>query len=86
METETIRERIERYKIRAELFLKNNIKAFIKDVQDNYYFCNILKVNGGDSISIKHFKGKRKDIEKEIYFVDIVKFVEYKDLEEINNG
>ena len=84
MDTETIREKIERYKIKADLFLKNNLKAFIIDIQDNYYFCNVIKVNE-DSINIKNFNGRREDIEEEIYFVDIIKFVGYKDLEDLNN-
>lgn len=85
MNTETIKERIERYKIKAEVFLENNIKAFIVDVEDTYYFCNIIFV-GDKKIYIQHFKGKKKDEKERLFYVDIVKLVEYKDKEEVRNN
>ena len=78
METESIKKEIERYKIKAELFLKDNIKAFIKDTSDNYYFCHIIFA-GEDCIHVQHFKGKKKLEKERIFYVDIIKFVEYDD-------
>jgi len=43
MENE-IRNKIERWTIKAEAFLKNNTKAFIVDINNTYYFCDILFV------------------------------------------
>ena len=63
-----IRETIERFKIKAEDFLKNNIKAFIIDVNDTYYFCDIILV-GDEGVYIQNFKGVRKG-EKERIFQD----------------
>ena len=37
MDTETKKEK-------AIIFLKNNIRAFIKDSYDNYYFCDIKEI------------------------------------------
>ena len=39
---EGVRQKVERLKGKAELFLNNNIPVFIKDVNDNYYFCKII--------------------------------------------
>ena len=78
METESIKEKIERYKIKADLFLKSKIKTFIKDTLDNYYFCYIIFA-GDECIYVQHFKGKKKYEKERIFYVDIVKFVEYKE-------
>ena len=73
---EKIKDKVERFKAKAELFLKKDIKAFITDVYDNYYFCKILIV-GEDYLYIQHFTGK-KELEKErILWLDIIKFEEY---------
>lgn len=75
---EGIRQKIERWKIKAEVFLKNNTKAFIVDVEDHYHWCHILKVNE-DSVEIKNFTGARKLEEERIYWSDVVKFEEYRE-------
>ena len=77
-----IRETIERWKIKAEGFLKENIKAFIVDTNDTYYFCYIIFVGEG-SVEIQHFKGDKKFEKERLYWPDIVKFEEYKDREEM---
>jgi hypothetical protein len=50
----TVTEKIERWKATAEIFLKNNIKVFIKDIENNFYFGDILFV-GDDLIEIECF-------------------------------
>jgi len=75
-----LREKIERWKIKAEDFLKENVKAFIVDINDTYYFCNIIFV-GDICIHIQHFKGNKKFEKERIYWADIVKFEEYKEKE-----
>jgi len=75
-----IRETIERFKIKAEDFLKNNIKAFIIDVNDTYYFCDIILV-GDEGVYIQNFKGVRKGEKERIFWADIVKFEGYKEKE-----
>ena len=54
MNTENVKEKIERIKILSTLFLKDNIKVFIKDIYHSYYFGNIVLIND-DSIIIKCF-------------------------------
>ena len=36
-----LRDKLERFKIKAEEFLKDDVKAFITDVNDTYFFCDI---------------------------------------------
>ena len=78
MESETITEKVERFKAKAELFLKNDIKVFITDIYENYFFCDILLV-GEDHILVKGFKGKRKLEKDRILWFDVVKLEEYKE-------
>jgi len=74
-------EKIERLKGKAEIFLKNNTKAFIIDTADNYYFCYILLV-GEDYLYVQHFTGKKKGEKERIVWFDIIKFEEYQEKEE----
>lgn len=73
---EGIRQRIERWKVIAEIFLKNKTKAFIIDIKNDYHWCYITKVNE-DDIEIKNFDGSRKYEEERIYWAEIFKFDEY---------
>ena len=82
MTTETVTEKIERLKLKAELFLKNDIKAFVKDVYNNYHFCKI-KFIGEDWLLIQFFKGLRQGEKLRIFWPDIVDIKEYKEKEEL---
>jgi len=73
---EDIRETIERNKIKADGFLINNIKAFIIDINDEWFFCDIIE-NNNLKITFKPFKGNHKDESVERYWADIIKFEEY---------
>jgi len=75
-----LREQIERLRIKAEEFLKENIKVFIIDVKDNYYFCDILFV-GENYLTVKGFKGVRKYETDRIWWADVVKLEPYKNKE-----
>lgn len=73
-------EKIERFKLKSENFLKNNIKVFIIDINDQYYFSDILFV--GDSyIIVRDFKGSRKYEKSRLLWVDIVRIEPYKNKE-----
>jgi len=78
MATETATERIERLKLKAELFLKEDIRAFIKDVYDNYHFCDISLV-GENWLLIQHFKGSREGEKTRIFWPDILEISEYRE-------
>lgn len=75
---ETAKEKIERFRGKAEVFLKNNTKAFIVDINNDYYFCDILIV-GDDYLYIQHFTGKKKGEKERILWYDIIKFDEYEE-------
>lgn len=79
MGTETIKQRTERLKVKADILLKENKKSFVKDIYENYYFCYIV-FNGEDKLYIENFKGHRIGKE-EIYWVDVVDVNEYKNLD-----
>ena len=78
---ETAKDKVERFKGKSEIFIKNNTKTFIIDIYDNYYFCNILVV-GEDYLYIQHFTGKKKFEKERILWYDILKIEEYKEKEE----
>jgi len=47
-----IKEKLERWKILAETYLKEDQRVFIKDTYDNWYFADIILV-GEDTIEIQ---------------------------------
>lgn len=73
-----IRERIERWKINAESFIKTDTRAFIIDTNNTYFFCDII-FSGEDYIYFKPFKGNNCGIKTRKFWGDIIKFEEYKD-------
>ena len=66
-------DKIGRIKDKAEVFLANDIKAFIRDIDDTYYFCDIIFV-GEIHLIIYDFKRKEKF---KLYWQDIMDFKEY---------
>jgi len=58
---------------------EEDIKAFVKDVYDNYHFCDILLV-GEDWLMVKHFKGKREGEKVRILWADILVLDEYREV------
>lgn len=77
MENE-IRNKIERWTIKAEAFLKNNTKAFIVDINNTYYFCDILFV-GEDGVYVYNFKGQRAGEKENIFWADVERLDEYRE-------
>ena len=73
---------IERFKIKAEGFLKTNNKIFIIDTNDTYYWCNILSIEE-TYILIQNFKGVRQYEKEKIFWSDITRFDEYKEQSEV---
>jgi hypothetical protein len=80
MENE-ITEQIERWKIKAEALKISNKHAFIKDIHDTWYFCDIL--NWDDYIlQVKHFKGEKINKLDDIFWSDITLLEKYKEVKE----
>ncbi|HKL23637.1 MAG TPA: hypothetical protein VJ895_02700 [Candidatus Nanoarchaeia archaeon] len=78
MDINTVTEKIERFKFKAELFLRKNLKVFLKDIYDNYHFCEIISLDK-DWVIIKHFKGKREGEKVRILWADILIIDEYRE-------
>ena len=78
-------ETIERFKVKAETFLKNNTQTFIEDISHNYFFCEIVRIDR-DFLIIENFAGKRSGEVDKIYFSDILRFEEYEEKGEVGGG
>lgn len=73
-----LREKLNRFKIKAEEIKSEKSKCFIVDVRDTYYFCDIKSITDA-SIIVKNFKGTREGQEEKLFWADVVKIEEYKD-------
>ena len=78
---EKVINKIERLKVKAELFLSKNIKAFIKSYSNDFYFCDLLSI-GEDYLFIQDFTGKRKGEKNRLLWVDIEEIEEYREVGE----
>ena len=63
---------------RAKLFLDNNLRAFIIDNQDNYYFCYIKEANDA-LLRVHSFAGKRAGQNDDLLLLDIKEIKLYKE-------
>ena len=69
-----IHTKIEHWKLKAELFLDENIKCFIKTIDGAYHSADILLV-GERAIEFYDFVKKEKF---RVYWIDIILFEEFK--------
>ena len=70
-----IETKIERWRAKAELFLENNTKCFIKTIDGSFHSADILFV-GLNSLEIYDFVKKEKF---RIYWLDVLLFEEWKE-------
>lgn len=73
-----IQEKVQRWKIKAEILLEEHKRCFIKDTNNTYFWADIINVEES-KLYFKPFKGNNNGIETERYWVDIVKFEEYRE-------
>jgi len=77
MEMENIKEKIERWKLLSEQFLDDDIRVYVKDIYDTYYFADIIFV-GENTIEIQCFAPEDKKEKKFVlYWANISKFDKY---------
>lgn len=70
-------DKIERWKLLADLFIKNNSRVFIKEINGDLHFCDIILV-GEDTVEIENFAPEQRQGKRErIYWVEIETFEEY---------
>ena len=82
METDNVLENIERWKLLADLFIRDNLPVFIKEINGDLHFCHIL-INGDDSILIENFNPEQRNGKQERgYWFVIQDFDKYKERRE----
>lgn len=81
MTQNNLNEKIERFKLKAKLFLKNNSRVFIEDLNGSYFFCTIKEIDN-DSITFIPFKKNSAGEVVDRLWADIVRLDEYREVEE----
>lgn len=76
--TEEIRNKIQEFKDKALFFKTNEIKAFIKDNNDSYYFCEIFLIEE-PRLTVYNFAGQKSNTYSKLLWIDIKEFKEYED-------
>ena len=70
--------KIERWKLKAEGFLKENTRAFVVDIENTYYFCDIIFV-GDTYLYVQNFR-EDKPVERiKLFWADVIRFDEFKE-------
>lgn len=81
---ETVMDKIERWKLLSKLFINQNKKVFIREINGDLHFCKIIS-SGNDSLIIENFGPEQRAGKSEkIYWLNITEFDEYKKKEESN--
>jgi hypothetical protein len=76
---DTVGQQIQRWKATALIFLDKKLKTFIRDANDDLYFCYIVSVTE-DSLSVECFGPKQRAGEKiTIYWPLITDFKPYEE-------
>ena len=79
--TDTINEKIARWKQAADIFLKQNLSVYVKEISNEFYFGHILFV-GEESITLQCFGPSFKNGKKfTLYWPLIVDFDKYQERE-----
>jgi len=68
-------EKLERWKILAEVYLKEDKRVLIKDISDNWYFADILIV-GEDSIEIQCYAPEQRAGQKYVLYWAMINYFE----------
>ena len=74
-----LHDKIERFKVKAEIFIKEKTRAFIVDTNNTYHFCYINKIVDEQRILITPFKGINCNIPENMLWVDVIVFDRYKE-------
>ena len=73
-----IKEKMEHWKVLAELFLKEDKRVLIKDIDNNWYFADLILV-GDDTLTIQCYApSQRKGLKLVLYWALISSFEEVK--------
>ena len=76
---ETVKDKIERWKLLSEVFFNDDKRVYIRDLYGNLYFCKIVLV-GEEKITIDCFGPKQRAGNREyIYWLNVSEFDEYEE-------
>ena len=81
---EEFKEKVERWKELAELFLKNDERVYIKDIDGNYYFADLILV-GDDSITVQCFAPDDRIGKKYILYWPLIKRLDRYEKKEVDS-
>ena len=82
METDTVTEKIERYRLLAEQFLNEDIRVAIWDINGEYYFADLILV-GENLLKFQAFSPRSKSgKEFTLRWVEISKLIKYEEKED----
>ncbi len=73
-----IKNKVDRNKAKAEMFLENDMKVVVKTFNKDYYFCKILLV-GEINLRVDNFAGQRIGTKDTINWFDIFDITEYQE-------
>ena len=76
---EKVKDKVERWKLLADVFIENNSKVFIKKINGDLHFC-IIVLNGDDSVLVDNFGPEQREGKREkIWWFEVEEFEEYKE-------
>ncbi len=79
MDKEKIKEKVERFKLLADIFIKNNSKVYLKTISGDLHFC-IIVLSGEDFLTVDNFAPEqRAETRDKIYWVEVETFEEYEE-------
>lgn len=70
-----IKDKLERWKILAEVYLREDKRVLIKDLEDNWYFSDILFV-GEDTIEVQCYAPAQRAGEKKLLYWAMITYFE----------
>ncbi len=76
-----LHEKLERLKLLAETYLNEDKRVFLKDINDFFYFCDIILV-GDKYITFQPFKGNFAGVKLTKLWAEIISVEEYVKREE----
>jgi hypothetical protein len=76
---DNIMDKIERWKLLADVFVDNNTRVFLKKINGDFHFCIII-LNGENAIEVENFAPEQRVGKRErIYWFEVEQFEEYED-------
>ena len=83
---ENVKDKVKRWKLLADVFIKTNSKVFIKKINGDLHFC-IMVLSGEDSILVDNFAPIQREGKREkIWWFEAEEFEEYEEKESFSRN